>query len=175
MRAVTELYAGRTPTIADCFKEAIYKLGSLVTACLTVFGILLLPLLAMSTLFLVFNSFEYIFFMAIVFFFYSAFILVVTYVMYPAVILENCGGFSAVARSIELVQGNGNFWRVAFVVFLYSLCKGLINAFVSTLAHNQQGTINSQEGYTVDVSFGSGGDGALSVFVAMIFATFTSM
>ena len=98
---------------------------------------------------------------------YAVYILVVTYRTYPAIMVEGTVAVSGIRRSGSLSKGQ--FCHVFLVLFIWWLERCAVNTLVTSTFET------NGDGIAADLTFGSVGDGFLSIALAILFAALGSM
>ena len=194
VRGVAEIYSGQEPSILPCFWAAWSKACSLLSAFfIAVFSFILIPfgLIAWTLLPMLLEmqhnqQTNHVVITAVAVTLFGVYIFIVsllTYVMYPAIIVENYGPITAIGRSIYLTKDN--LCYTFCTLFFWAILKIIINVAVTSLSHlwihdDSNITANYDSALSIgnlqfDVTFGSIGDGALAFVVGIVLVTMGSM
>lgn len=183
IRAVAEIYCNQVPSLQKCFLETVHKVAPLATATLILGCVLLVPYALGSVLMAVLplpnlQSLEGLaMILLLIFLMYTVYVTIVCFHTYPVIMVEGLKGWDSIHRSMRLSEGQ--FGHVFLVLALYYGAKLIINVLISSLLHENNGTVEFSKGQQYDLrfdaNFGSTGDSLLAVFFCFVFATFGSM
>lgn len=165
IRAVAEIYTNQVPTVHNSLQEGVRKLGPLFCTAVLLGAVIGIPALLMIGLItVVANSSDAIYYSVIVLIIVvacvAAWVMVVTYHVYPSIIVENLSTISSIQRSWELSKGHRFY--IFSTVLIFVCIKFLLS-------------------YTSKAIGRTGGDGAymfshiLALLVNIFMATFQSM
>ena len=124
---VANLYAGQPPFSALIAIGAVAeKIVPLVGSCLLVStGLFVVCFALVLIIFLIIanggNAMGTYFFLMVVFFGVSLYVSIVTYLMYPAIVVENKGVVDSIKRSIQLTEGC--LGKILAMLMIYGLLK----------------------------------------------------
>lgn len=136
IRAVAEIYVNQVPTVFDTLQQGVYKFGPLLcTAALLgiVIGVPAFSTIALITVVAQSSDAMYASVMcaALIFGCIIVWIMVVTYHVYPSIVVENLGTINSIKRSWELSKGHRCYIFSTVLIFasikflLSSLCKAI--------------------------------------------------
>lgn len=176
IRAVALQYAGRQPDLLSCIMRSWDMLPKLFSACFLLGCIIWTPFVV-SYWILGSSSSFYFALLVILFLCYSCYVSVITYHIYPIILLEGNSSVEAwdsINRSIKLSEGH--FKHIFKPLFFFHMFKVMVNVVISTIVQETNGTVGNKTGtLRFDLSFGGVGDTFLALAVATVFATMGSV
>jgi len=139
IQAVAEMYVGCTPTAVASIGTAAYKLVPLVGSSLLVGLILFIPLFILMLInmgLMMNNGTNGIILTVLVMIVIGIYVAVITFNMYPAIVVENTSATRSIWRSSMLAEGH--FGEILAVVIIFGLFQNLLSFAVGiwTLSEN---------------------------------------
>lgn len=146
IRAVAELYVGRTPDLQAVVQCSVRKLAPLVAVTFVLAACSLVPLLCMKMAVVRGHHVQMVLFLVFLIWF-----AVVTYLVYPVIMVEGRRGATAsIVRSFYLVSGMQYWWYMFATLCVFGLTKMICLKIV--------GAGGSSSSITADASNGVDGD-----------------
>mmetsp|Transcript_135652 Transcript_135652/g.201744 ORF Transcript_135652/g.201744 Transcript_135652/m.201744 type:complete len:331 (+) Transcript_135652:24-1016(+) len=176
IQAVAEILVGSEPTIASCFAEALHNLCALLASSFIVsVWFIFLPGACFAWILWDSGSLAAILWVALFYCTYVWFIVLLTYHVRSAIIVESNGPISGIVRSMQLVREN--FCYTFCMLLIWAVTQFLINSLVTSLTNsNNQSNVSSENGsFQVDFTFGSAGDGIVSFVVGIFLSALGSI
>ena len=139
IRAVNEMYVGHSPTVFSTLQWGFFKLGPLFCISILVGTVVGMPMVVVLTLFFIVEVsgmrttlFCFTVALALACAYFSTWIVVVTYHIYPSIVIENQGILRSISRSLELSSGQRMYIFTRLTVFL--LVKGVFKQIFLSIA-----------------------------------------
>lgn len=161
IRAVAEIYVGQVPTVHNTLAQGAVKIGHLFCTALLIGTVIGIPaLLIISLIIAVAHSSEAVYFcvllFALVFFCLWVWVIVVTYLIYPSIMVENQGIISSIKRSWELSKEHR--WYIFTTILLFYFLKALLSQMCKSIGYGgNEGAVLAAHilGLIVNVLFAS--------------------
>jgi hypothetical protein len=132
IRAVAEMYVGQVPTVFSTLQNGLTKLGPLFCTAVVIGAAVGIPAIAIAcVIILVFGSIESLLFFYVVLCCFLIWVVVVTYHIYPAIVVEDAGTFASISRSFEL--SSGSRCHIFTTLLIFFVVKWICGALVSAI------------------------------------------
>jgi hypothetical protein len=132
IRAVAEMYVGQVPTVLSTLQNGLTKLGPLFCTAVVIGASVGIPAIALAcVLVLVFGSVESLLIFYVFFLCFLIWVVVVTYHIYPAIVVEDAGTFASISRSWAL--SSGKRCHIFTTLLIFFVVKWICGAIVSAI------------------------------------------
>mmetsp|Transcript_37135 Transcript_37135/g.55330 ORF Transcript_37135/g.55330 Transcript_37135/m.55330 type:complete len:341 (-) Transcript_37135:910-1932(-) len=178
IRAVAEIYAGqRKPKMRHCIKEAmrkaLYLVGAVVWVGVWCFLFFLVMSLILNGVWMHRQNYGGMVTLVMVAVAVCACVAVLTYLMYPSIMVEGTSPTKSVSRSIRLSEGKRGYIFCVLLTFL--LIRVLANTLITTFTREGRNGYHVGGylfGYYLRFNVGGGRDGIVSIIFGIFCAAF---
>ena len=134
IQSVAEVYLGERPTAVNSIGTVAFKLVQLVGSCLLAFVIFFVPFFFVMIIsgVLAMNGFDTFLFLYLGTLAIWIYVFLITYNMYPSIVVENSNVWESLHRSYALAQGY--MCEIFTLTFLLAICKTVCSTFTVYLA-----------------------------------------